>query len=326
MHRDISIGNLYLYAGRGIIGDLEYAKRRGSDASREQRFVSHLIGIFLFLNSCFAKGTPGFVAVEAAARYYMSIPPKGKEEPVSVILARILAKNGDHSTEPEVHPPFCHNDLHDLESLWWVAIWLFFFRQCESERNLQIGERDVQRRVASSQLFRATSSYRERRDVLWNGSSFMEKTAWMTGTMSKYRTILNSLRATLVLNYEDVESEYPAIRLEVLQETYDRFQMVFDACRAFSVDVRVEPYRVNAGHQLRSTVTLNRTFHEHAAEPVHLSPPNDGVNNTSICEADADVPETELVPTMHMAPRMWRCSKLVEVDFFTPVPLLRVVR
>ena len=49
MHRDLSIGNLYLYQGRGLIGDFEYAKRRDSHVEDEELTVSSS------LSSCIAR-------------------------------------------------------------------------------------------------------------------------------------------------------------------------------------------------------------------------------------------------------------------------------
>lgn len=43
MHRDISVVNLYLYDGRGLIGDLEFAKRRSTNVEHELRTVSDLV-------------------------------------------------------------------------------------------------------------------------------------------------------------------------------------------------------------------------------------------------------------------------------------------
>jgi hypothetical protein len=40
VHRDISDGNVYLYEGRGLIGDLEYAKVIGSGRTSDDRTVS----------------------------------------------------------------------------------------------------------------------------------------------------------------------------------------------------------------------------------------------------------------------------------------------
>ena len=47
LHRDISVGNLYLYTDpvsgkkRGLIGDFEYAKMAGVGAQNEVRTVSN---------------------------------------------------------------------------------------------------------------------------------------------------------------------------------------------------------------------------------------------------------------------------------------------
>jgi hypothetical protein len=43
VHRDISSGNLLLYVGRGILSDLEYARRYSTDheASKDPKTVSH---------------------------------------------------------------------------------------------------------------------------------------------------------------------------------------------------------------------------------------------------------------------------------------------
>ncbi|OCB90762.1 hypothetical protein A7U60_g2006 [Sanghuangporus baumii] len=58
VHRDLSVGNLYLYEGRGLIGDLEYAMQKNYDVEHE-----------------LLTGTPHFMAVEAAVRHYGHLPP-----------------------------------------------------------------------------------------------------------------------------------------------------------------------------------------------------------------------------------------------------------
>lgn len=39
MHRDISAGNVYLYEGRGVLGDLEFAKNTADNSQHEDRTV-----------------------------------------------------------------------------------------------------------------------------------------------------------------------------------------------------------------------------------------------------------------------------------------------
>ena len=47
MHRDLSVGNLYLYEGRGLIGDFEYAKHKNTDVEDEELTVSSLLSPLL---------------------------------------------------------------------------------------------------------------------------------------------------------------------------------------------------------------------------------------------------------------------------------------
>ena len=47
VHRDLSVGNLYLYEGRGLIGDFEYAKRKNTGVEDEELTVSSLLSPFL---------------------------------------------------------------------------------------------------------------------------------------------------------------------------------------------------------------------------------------------------------------------------------------
>ena len=39
VHRDVSVGNMYLYEGRGVLGDLEFAKNMADTSQHEVRTV-----------------------------------------------------------------------------------------------------------------------------------------------------------------------------------------------------------------------------------------------------------------------------------------------
>jgi serine/threonine protein kinase len=39
VHRDISVGNVYLHEGRGVLGDLEFAKNTAGQSQHELRTV-----------------------------------------------------------------------------------------------------------------------------------------------------------------------------------------------------------------------------------------------------------------------------------------------
>ncbi|KAF9239066.1 hypothetical protein BU15DRAFT_47133 [Melanogaster broomeanus] len=90
VHRDISSANVLRFEDRGLIMDLEYAKRMDSDQTHE--------------------GTADFMACEVEAQAYL-------------FLDQVLASLSDIKTAP----PFRANPLHDLESLWWVLMWVLHY-------------------------------------------------------------------------------------------------------------------------------------------------------------------------------------------------------
>ncbi|KAK7453197.1 hypothetical protein VKT23_011878 [Stygiomarasmius scandens] len=94
VHRDISTGNVYYdpAAQRGKLSDFEYAKRvdriRPEDISPDPK-----------------TGTPAFMATEVKTGSYL-----------------LWQYTGDHT---ELKPSFRHNYIHDIESTFWLGLWLF---------------------------------------------------------------------------------------------------------------------------------------------------------------------------------------------------------
>ena len=66
-----------------------------------------------------------FMSIEVATRSFLFVPPErvlSFDELDEYIRAR---RQGVRTAQTEV--PFFHNHLHDLESLWWVAVWVVFY-------------------------------------------------------------------------------------------------------------------------------------------------------------------------------------------------------
>ncbi|OCB90624.1 hypothetical protein A7U60_g2142 [Sanghuangporus baumii] len=225
VHRDISPGNLYLYEGRGLVGDLEYAKQRSLDAVDERRI-----------------GTPDFMAAEAVARHFKHL----REDEDIEVARRILSqsegerrKNLDNFGKRNDVPTFFHNDLHDLESLWWVAIWELFFNRkcseviCEGERS----EEQVRMRlIAADTLFHVPGATGERSLFFRRKSVYDEKTEWVPDQLLDIQEILDDARVVLLQKYIDFEAEFPAIRMDVFEGTYEILLMQFEACRDSAYD------------------------------------------------------------------------------------------
>ncbi|KAH9848216.1 hypothetical protein C2E23DRAFT_463904 [Lenzites betulinus] len=99
IHRDISSGNVLFYNGRGILGDLEYAKK--FDLSVGGRSDPR-------------TGTPFFMAVELQTGSLICHAPEEWEE---------------DETEPQPSSPAVrHNFQHDVESFFWILLWVSITR------------------------------------------------------------------------------------------------------------------------------------------------------------------------------------------------------
>ncbi|QRW08729.1 kinase domain protein [Ceratobasidium sp. AG-Ba] len=101
VHRDVSSGNILLVSDenraekRGVIIDLEYAKSLNSDPDPH--------GV--------KTGTYEFMAIEVARSEYINLPP---------LIFNAATATPEPRPDP---PPFRQNQLHDLESVWWVCAW-----------------------------------------------------------------------------------------------------------------------------------------------------------------------------------------------------------
>ncbi|KAI0645252.1 hypothetical protein C8Q79DRAFT_1011335 [Trametes meyenii] len=110
VHRDISPGNLIWFNDRGLLADLEYARKfdptaRGSAGSK--------------------TGTASLMAVEIQKQLMLYNRPSNSRTRTDARAALF-----DTGT-PEIAwraPPVIHNFQHDLESMFWVLLWTYLAR------------------------------------------------------------------------------------------------------------------------------------------------------------------------------------------------------
>ncbi|KAJ3768088.1 hypothetical protein FB446DRAFT_818059 [Lentinula raphanica] len=146
VHRDISGGNVYWFAdtSMGLLGDFEYAVRQSEGRHHDIR-----------------TGTPFFMAAEIMSNDYIytvaaELPPE--KDTVSFSPQPEAKTSPPVVSEPEL--PFCYNPLHDLESIWWIIVYVLFFNDVASARSPYPDSRQTM----MNELFqvRLESSRRER--------------------------------------------------------------------------------------------------------------------------------------------------------------------
>ncbi|KAF8731102.1 Fungal specific transcription factor domain, partial [Rhizoctonia solani] len=120
VHRDVSSGNVMLVpamgtlAERGVVLDLEYAKDiHDTSTPHDVR-----------------TGTRAFMATEVEVmthHRYFEIT-RSQDVSASIDLDEWIKQSTLWSSNlPMQAPPFRHNPLHDMESFWWLCVWMMFY-------------------------------------------------------------------------------------------------------------------------------------------------------------------------------------------------------
>ncbi|KAI5117344.1 hypothetical protein M0805_006243 [Coniferiporia weirii] len=210
VHRDISCGNIYLYKGRGLLGDLEYAKRMGTNAKHEVR-----------------TGTLDFMAVEVVSRKYAFEPNRDDEDSIFDEAARGPPGKNNEWTDPG--KGFYHNRFHDLESIWWIPVWMLFFHD---NKACPVTD-DVTRAIRKSQmqeLFPRNLNTTERGYCLQGKSVFTKATECLSSSFWKIIKSLDGIRVSLRRAYERAEVNTPEIKTDGYGELVNSYRKGFDLC------------------------------------------------------------------------------------------------
>ncbi|KAL5525403.1 hypothetical protein ACEPAF_9273 [Sanghuangporus sanghuang] len=232
LHRDISVGNLYWYDGRGLIGDFEYAKHRDSPVSHEVRSCSPEFSANEVLKNMFIHLTEPDITTDL---------PFGIEKLTNVL-------------------PFFHNGLHNLESLWWVAVWLLFFNRDGSVENDQNSDEDGEedeedendqddlRESLIQKLFPCGIITEERGRFLQYTTDYLKSIQWMAGKFSLVAFKLNHLRAALISKYIDFEATFPKKSWGMLEGMQYVFLQHFEECRKQAIGIKLVPHKSTGAH------------------------------------------------------------------------------
>jgi Fungal protein kinase len=240
VHRDVSIGNILSCDGHAKLADLEYARKMGDLKSHNTRPASEY-SISLSGKSLIAsqQGTMQFMSIEVAAQTYLFVPPAPRTMLDDFFSAR---KQGEWMAQTEV--PFSHNHLHDLESLWWVAVWMVFYNYfsegtpSRDPPSLTLQDAEDLLRLAEI-LFPPMLSSTGRQIGFQHPTSFLRTCDQLPRNETVIYGGLNHLRQLLISNYSDIEAGYP---LSVDPNTskddiYDDFTRVFSRLKTVSQDL-----------------------------------------------------------------------------------------
>ncbi|KAL5520272.1 hypothetical protein ACEPAG_9485 [Sanghuangporus baumii] len=202
VHRDLSVGNLYLYHGRGLIGDLEYARCKTSKAVAHRMRTASIY----------------FMAAETIQRAYLYKPTSPNRPAIGL------------------QGTFFHNDLHDMESLLWIALYQVF-RQSDAYESDTVDQEESERRgeeqdIAASLLFPDSNviDITQRLLCLKEPENFLRRVSWMPEKLEGIKISLDMLRNELIESYTEFEEKFPMLQMHALQRARDAAEENFGAC------------------------------------------------------------------------------------------------
>ena len=128
--------------------------------------------------------------------------------------------------------PFSHNHLHDLESLWWVTVWMVFYHhfsttsQSDDKPPFSLSEAESQLALART-LFPPVLQSALRQNGL--RVPLRDTCLTLPSNKSVIRTYLDVLRLSLITHFQAIESTLPQfIDLTRSQDDiFDEFRTVF---------------------------------------------------------------------------------------------------
>ena len=170
-----------------------------------------------------------FMSIEAAAQMFL-FAPRAKSSFDEESYSAWEQERGLAQTEI----PFFHNHLHDLESLWWVAVWMVFHNHI-SEAEPSFTLPDVKHRLDQARkLFPPAFNY-DTRLLGFQTQAFLKACAGLPDDKTAIYKSLDHLRQVLIDDYESIEARYPFIDLNASQvDIYGMFTKIFTTIKTHS--------------------------------------------------------------------------------------------
>ncbi|KAL1702752.1 hypothetical protein EV121DRAFT_281620 [Schizophyllum commune] len=143
VYRDVSAGNILQYRGKGVLTDLEYVAPAATLQAHNMRVVCS-DSMVSQVSAYLYQGTPDFTAVEVVDGEFLREPRI--EGGIRSILCRLKEPahdeasqdsdsssedddsylEEDHDTHSESGPVWRFREAHDLESIYWLVLFILF--------------------------------------------------------------------------------------------------------------------------------------------------------------------------------------------------------
>jgi hypothetical protein len=183
-----------------------------------------------------------FMSIEVTSQSFLF--PPANPEPRLTLKEVLHAARQNKGKARRTEVSFSHNHLHDLESLWWVAVWMVFYNYFSDEGTSP----SVTRRDASEQLRLAETLFPlwfdsfSRHDGFKDPWMFKNTCAKLPSNKATATRALNFFRQLLISHYCAVEKEYTeSVDLGSSEDDiYDLFVRVFSKLETHSHGLKLD--------------------------------------------------------------------------------------
>jgi hypothetical protein len=193
------------------------------------------------------------MSIEVAAQEFL-FPPESDTIETEFIIGEV--SNTNVTTEV----PFFHNHLHDLESLWWVAVWVVFYNYISEGTP----SRDHSSSAIQDALVVAGTLFPPALNIITRHNGFQLPTSFLRtcGRLPRNKEVicdgLNSLRRRLVKHYRLIEAGYPeSVDPDLSKDDiYEDFTQVFTTLETDTHDLELD-YIPDIYYELLKTENLS---------------------------------------------------------------------
>ncbi|KIP01109.1 hypothetical protein PHLGIDRAFT_123659 [Phlebiopsis gigantea 11061_1 CR5-6] len=245
VHRDISAGNILVVDGKGILGDVEYAKEEDDNSQHEVRTgTAYFMAIEVNLHAYVHKPTrrrarkgvgPNLVAKLSGAKQEDDVLPawsatgelKHNTTRTSLHLNTIVEDELPRRHKARVakrapRPAFKYNPLHDLESVWWVAVYVWLC-SCPVKNDAKMDQAAWSERLQAHARL-ATRVFRNndfRRSFLSVEDTLTEELELLLPSFAAIGEELDAVRETIMCTYLEAEEDTSMITFQVAEHAYE---------------------------------------------------------------------------------------------------------
>ncbi|KAI5115422.1 hypothetical protein M0805_004009, partial [Coniferiporia weirii] len=137
-------------------------------------------------------------------------------------------------------PPLSYNCLHDMESVWWAAIWMLFLHEDSSEKSERTEADRIQQAETANELFPRQMIFDKRVLFLISRYTFKERTRCLPQSFQKIIAHPFSLRGALRTRYIQAEATLPTIDEDAFNGVHKEFVQAFGLAILGSHNVKID--------------------------------------------------------------------------------------